>query len=203
VHTGDVVQLLTAGIGVAGTLAAALFTQKLGRTAERERYLREDKARWLAERLRVNSRYLSGALALERELWSACAFLDSDERAERLAGFTCLVMTPEEGLPGIIDQEAREILLDATRTASEKMDELENLSAEITLIGTPEEGTTARELWERLSVVCGLIEAFRPFDQAADAVEECRAARDEFAAAARESLQVDGSYRAPDPRPRR
>ncbi|MGW9133263.1 hypothetical protein [Streptomyces sp. NPDC055681] len=85
----------------------------------------------------------------------------------------------------------------------EKHETLEQLTAEITLIGTPEESDAAGELLESLGMVIGLVEGYVPFDRAADAVEVCRTYRDQFAAAARLGLQVDDHYVAHDRRPRR
>src|SRR4030095_12439018 len=124
-------QILTASVGVAGTLAAALLTQLLGRRAERERRIADDKSRWLKDRLNLNTRLLAGCLSLERDLWSACAQLDPEEREHRMAGHTTILLTPEEGIPGILDTEARSIIVEAIEDAFERLQELENAVAEI------------------------------------------------------------------------
>ena len=57
------VQLLVASVGVAGTLAGALLGQLLAGRAERQRRLAENQSRWLADSLRVNTRFLAGSLS--------------------------------------------------------------------------------------------------------------------------------------------
>jgi hypothetical protein len=195
-------QILTASVGVAGTLAAALLTQLLGRRAERERRIADDKSRWLKDRLNLNTRLLAGCLSLERDLWSACAQLDPEEREHRMAGHTTILLTPEEGIPGILDTEARSIIVEAIEDAFERLQELENAVAEIALIGTTSEAEAAREMHQALWQVVSLLEGFQRFDLAADAVEACRSARDGFMRAARQGLRVDGELIQPDVRPR-
>ncbi|MDX2403005.1 hypothetical protein NJO91_07695 [Streptomyces microflavus] len=201
-QAAHLVQVLTTGIGVGGTLAAALLTQTFNRRAERDRYAREDRSRWLAERQRIGAKFLAGALSLERDLWSSCSHLDRDNRVERLAGHTSLLLAPEDGIPGVLDSLTRRILVEDIEEALGKLNDLEELVAEITLIGTPEEAIAASEVHEVLGTVVGHLEGFAPFDDAADLVEECRTARDVFAEEARRSLRVDGSYIPPDARPR-
>jgi len=192
-------QLLTAGIGIGGTLAAALLTQSLARLGERERRAADDQTRWLGDRLRASTRMLAGALALERDLWSACSHLDPDTRAERMPGHTTILLTPESGLPGIFDQVTREILVEAVEDAFQRLDQLEEVVAEIGLVGSTEEGRTALKLHKRLWDVAGLLEGYADFDSAADAVFRCRSARDAFSEAARRSLRVAGPHIAADP----
>jgi hypothetical protein len=195
-------QLVTASVGVGGTLAAALLTQLLGRRAERERRTAEDRSRWLADRLRLNAHLLAGSLALERDLWSACAHLDREERGRRLPNHTSILLTPEGGVPGVLDGIDRSILVDAIEDSFERLYDLENLVAEISLVGTTSEANAARALHEALWNVTGLMEGYEQFDIVADAVEACRTARDDFTRVARQGLRVDGAPVAPDARPR-
>ncbi|WP_163013299.1 hypothetical protein [Streptomyces fungicidicus] len=197
-----VVQVVTAGLGVGGTLAAALLTQAANRRADRDRYSREDRHRWLVERQRVGTRFLAGALAVERNLWSLCSHLDREDRPERLPGHTTVLLTPEEGIPGVLDALTREILIEGIEEAFADLEGLEELVAEITLIGTPSEAAAASDLMGRLADTVGWLESFAPFDVAADSVEGCRTARDLFSVEARKSLQVDGGFTPPDRRPR-
>ncbi|MGP3687441.1 hypothetical protein ACTVZO_22525 [Streptomyces sp. IBSNAI002] len=201
-EASQVVQALTAGIGVAGTLAAALLTQAFNRRTERDRHKREDQARWLADRQRVGAKFLAGALSMERELWSTCAQLDREMRSERLPGHTSILLTPDDGIPGVLDATTRAIVVETIEEGFERLNELEELVAELTLIGSPEEAATAGELLERLGDCIGHLEVFAPFDDAADAVERCRSARDAFSIEARRSLQGDESFLPPDRRPR-
>jgi hypothetical protein len=200
--SGAALQLATAGLGVAGTLTAALCTQALARKAEQDRRRADDASRWLAERLKVNSRLLAEGLALEREIWDLCSFLDRDEREERLSGHTSLYMTPESGIPGIVDEEARTILVNGLHGIDERLGDLEKVVAEISLIGSPSESLAARSYLNALWDTYGWLESYSLFDVAADAVEKCRALRDQFTSAARESLRVEGKFVAYDERPR-
>ncbi|MCX5159996.1 hypothetical protein OOK39_12000 [Streptomyces sp. NBC_00264] len=201
-QAAHLVQVLTTAIGVGGTLAAALLTQKFNRRTERDRYVREDRSRWLAERQRLGAKFLAGALSLERDLWSSCSHLDSDNREERLPGHRTILLSPEGGIPGVLDSLTRHILIEDIEAAFEKLNNLEELIAEITLIGTPGEAMTASDVHDILGSVVGHLEAFSPFDVAADLIEESRTARDMFAEEARESLRVDGIYVPSDGRPR-
>lgn len=185
-----------------GTLAAAVVTQILARKAEKDRRASEDKARWLQERLRVSSQFLSEAISLERDIWSAASHLDRDDRDERMPGYTTILLTPEEGLPGIFDELTRTILVEAVEDAFSRLDSIELLVAQVALIGTPEEAKTARGLHEALWDATGLLEAYASFDDTADAVEAVREAKDQFAEAARSSLRVDGKAIPIDRRPR-
>lgn len=195
--------MLIAAVGVAGTLAAALVTQAFAQRADAARRLADDRARWLGDRLRVNARFLAGSLRLERDLWSAASQLDSDSREERMPGATTILLTPEEGIEGVFDETTRDILVEAVEDAFERLNELEEIAAEVALIGTPDEVAAASQLHESLWEVVGLLEGFAPFDDATDAVERCRAARDRFTDAARAGLRSGQRVTAVDQRPRR
>ena len=195
-------QVVIASVGVVGTLAAALLTQLLTGRAEQRRRVAEDHSRWLADRLRVNTRFLAGSLSLERDLWSAASHLDRDDRVVRMPGLTTIFAAPEEGLPGVFDEITLSILVEAVEEAFTRLDALEELAAEIALVGTEDEVHAARELQDALVEVVGLLEGYQPFDAAADAVERVRAARDAFTRSARAGLRTGGEVGALDARPR-
>jgi hypothetical protein len=174
----------------------------LSARADQTRREAEDQSRWLTDRLRVNARYLAQALSLERELWSTAAQLDREDRQPRLPGFTSILLTPDDGVPDVLDGVAREIIVDCVEEAFERLNMLEELAAEIALVGTPEEALAAREVEESLWEVVGMLEGFAAFDDAADAIQRCRSARDTFAAAARVGLRNPGHVSALDGRPR-
>jgi hypothetical protein len=198
----DGMELVLAVVGIAGTLSAALLTQILASRAEERRRLSEDQTRWLLERRRVSAELLAGALKLERQLWSACSHLDNDARAARLPGYTSILLTPTKGVPPVLDELAREILVDAIEDAFEAVDSLEVLVAEVALVGTAEEAVRARALLESLGDVVGLLETFASFHDGADAVERSRSARDAYLEAARAGLRVEGPATSPDSWPR-
>jgi hypothetical protein len=170
--------------------------------ADKDRQSPDDKARWLPERYRINSQLLREAICLERDLWNVASFLDADDRDKRMPGHTTILLTPQEGLPGIFDEDTRAILVEAVEDAFSRLDSMELLVAEVALIGTPEQTKTARALHEALWDVTGLLEAYASFHDAADAVEAVRRAKDQFAEAARSSLRVEGESIPIDRRPR-
>lgn len=200
--SGATLQLAIAGLGVAGTLAAALFTQVLARKAEQGRRRADDASRWLAERLKVNSRLLAESLALEREIWDLCSFLDRNKREERLPGYTSIYTIPKSGIPEVVDEETRTILVNGLHGIDDRLGNLEQVVAEISLIGSPLESEATRSYLSALWDAYACLETYSLFDVAADAVEKCRALRDQFTSAARESLRVDGQFMAHDERPR-
>src|SRR6266704_71775 len=185
-----------------GTLAAAVLTQMLARRAETDRRASEDRARWLQERLRVNSQFLSGAIALERDIWSAASHLDSDSRDDRMPGYKTILLTPEKGLPDIFDELTRTILVEAIEDAFSRLDSMELLVAEVALIGTLEESKAARALHEALWDAAGMLEMYASSGHVFEAILGARKARDQFAEAARSSLRVEGEAIPVDRRPR-
>ena len=197
------VQVFGVSVGVAGTLTAAVLTQVLASRAERRRRSADERSRWYSDRLRLNAQFLAASLKLERDLWSAAAQLDPDDRQVRIPGFTTILLAPEEGIPDVFDATTREILVEAVEDAFERLDALEETAAEIALVGTPAEISAARALHEALWDVAGALETYEPFDTAADAVERVRAARDAFAKAARTGLGTTGDLPSLDGRPRR
>ncbi|GAA1681106.1 hypothetical protein GCM10010977_32200 [Citricoccus zhacaiensis] len=196
-------QLLVASVGVAGTLAGALLSQLLAGRAEKQRRVAENQSRWLADSLRVNTRLLAGSLSLERDMWSAAAQLDRDNRPVRMPAHTTILLTPEQGIPGVFDRVTRAILVEAVEEAFERLDVLEEVAAEIALVGTVEEVSSAHALHEALWDVVGGLESYQAFDVVADAVERARAARDNFTRASRMALRSSGESIQVDSRPRR
>lgn len=195
-------ELALAIVGITGTLCAALLTQLLANRAEMGRRAREDQTRWLSDGRRLSAELLAGALRLERQLWSACSQLDRELRSERLPGHTSILLTPISGVPPVLDELSRDILVDAVEDAFKALDALELLVAEMSLISKTEQAARARDLLDSLIEVVGLLEGFAGFDEAADAVERSRAARDAYLRVARSALRVDGPAVAPDSRPR-
>ncbi len=197
------VQILAVSVGVAGTLTAALLTQVVASRAERRRRSEDERSRWYSDRLRLNAQFLAASLKLERDLWSAAAQLDPDERQVRIPGFTSILLAPEEGIPDTFDATTREILVEAVEDAFERLDALEETAAEIALVGTTAEVSSARALHEALWDVVGALECYESFHTAADAVERARAARDAFAKSARAGLGATDDLPPLDGRPRK
>ena len=197
------VQLLVASVGVFGALAGALLSQLLAGKAERQRRLAEDRSRWLTDSLRVNTRFLAGSLRLERDLWSAAAQLDHDDRPVRMPAHSTILLTPEQGIPGVFDAVTRSILVEAVEDAFERLDALEEMVAEIALVGTVEEVRSAQGLHEALWDAAGGLESYQAFDVVTDAVLRAKAARDAFTTASRVALRPSDKTRSNDRPPRR
>jgi hypothetical protein len=191
--------ITTGVVGLAG-IAATFFQNK---AAQKERRTSEDKARWLQERLHINSQFLSAAVSLERDIWDVAAQLDRDSRDERMPGYTTILLTPEEGLPGVFDEVTRAILVEAIEDAFSKLDSMNILEAQIALIGTSEEAETAKALNDALLDAVGRLEIYAPFDEAAEAVLAVKDMREQFAKAARSSLRVEGPSTPSNKRSRR
>ncbi len=185
--------VIVALLGIAGTLSAALFTQRAAASAEAQRREATERDRWLVERLRVARSVLAVAEAIERQLYSDCSFLTAKPgpRETWLDGHLNVLSTPEEGIEGVITAETREILVESMFEWTPKFDELSLLEAEVRLIGFPEEEALAEDLVDALLVARSNVEAFAPPDQAYAAIVEARELRLDYIKAARSSLRVD------------
>jgi len=187
------VPVVVALLGIAGTLLAALLTQRGSARAEADRRRAADRDRWLANRLELTRKVLATAEAVERQLHSDCAFLTAEPgpRSSWLGGHLNVLATPEEGVAGVLDAEARAILLESQDEWSPKIDELMGLSAEVQLICSTEEGELVDQLLDALLTAASNVEAFTPPDEAYAALSSAMAARKAYTASARRSLRVD------------
>jgi hypothetical protein len=184
----DTVQLITGTVGVAGTLAGALLSQLLARRNEKDRWVSENRSRWLEERLRLNSELLSNAIKIEREMFSAASFLTRDPDEEKALEFTSIYMIPEDRIDGVLDGETRSILVEALEDAWEASNSIETLIAQVELPGTPKESKAANELYEQLLNIMGMVESFADFDTAYDTILAGKEMRERFARASRLGL---------------
>ncbi len=193
--------VIVALLGIAGTLSAALLTQRAATRAEMSRRQLADRDRWLDERLRVARSVIATAETIERELYSNCAHLTSEGTRESwLPGYTTVLLIPADGISGTIDKITRDILVDSHEMLSPKFDELSLLEAEVQLIGSEEEAALADQLVEDLMVAASNVEAFAPADHGFAAVLAAQATRKEFMAASRASLRVDTAAEANEAR---
>ncbi|MEV8241395.1 hypothetical protein AB0O90_14220 [Microbacterium testaceum] len=196
-------EVLVALVGVGGTLGGVALGQGSAALMGWRQRRRETATRWVADQKEQAAAILSRALRLERQAWDVAAQLDQEERDERLPGHgASLLLLPAGGIPGVVDEIALLILREAVEDGFEQLDLLENEVETYALIAEPEAVTAVRQLVECLWNVYGAIESFSTFDQAADAVERARSARDAFANRVRSSLGVSGNVTT-DPRPRR
>jgi hypothetical protein len=154
--------VIVALLGIAGTLSAALLTQRAATRAEMSRRQSADRDRWLEERLRVAKSVIATAETIERELYSNCAHLTSEGPRENwLPGYATVLLIPEDGIPGVIDGITRDILVDSHEMLSPKFDELSLLAAELQLIGSKDEAALADRLVDEL-LAASNVEAFAP-----------------------------------------
>lgn len=119
-----------------------------------------------------------------------------------MPGFTTILLTPDDGISDVLDETTRSILVEEVEEAFTRLDVLEELAAEIALVGTGDEVVAARELHEALWEVVGCLESYQSRDVAADSVLRARTARDVFAHAARAGLHAGVDVGALDSRPR-
>ncbi|MFE4001482.1 hypothetical protein ACFX43_22135 [Nocardioides sp. YIM B13467] len=188
-------QLLVGGLGIAGTLTAAVVTQILARRAERERREDEDETRWLRDRLDITTALLSKAGHVHRELYSAAALLNSpdgtyDDRPTWLAGHNNLIEAPEEGLPGMLSSEDREILIEFQMEVTELLTAMEDDVSRIVLLGTEAEATAAKEMHEALWWAEADLEMYAPPNLAYGHLHDAKNAIDAFVTACRSGLRV-------------
>lgn len=191
--------VIVALLGIAGTLSAALLTQRASARAEMDRRRAADRDRWLDERLKVARSVIATAETIEWKLYSNCAHLTSEgSREDWLPGYTTVLLIPHEGIPGVIDDITREILVESHELLSPKFDELSLLAAEVQLIGSEEEADLVEQLVDALLTAASNVEAFAPADDGYAAVLSAQAKRKEFMAASRASLRVDTEDQASD-----
>jgi len=193
--------LLVPLVGVGGTLLGSGVGYFSSWLLEAKRHARERADRWDSGQKEAAGQILAAVLKLEREAWSAASFLDREIRETRLPGYTSLALVPVEGIPGVIDEDALSILSDVLADGFEGLEALEVSVETFAIVASSEVGTEARALVSSLWDVYGCLEMFTTFDDAADSVEQVRAARDRFANEVRKSLGVQGHV-VSDHRPR-
>ncbi|MEU4033505.1 hypothetical protein [Streptomyces collinus] len=193
------IQLLLAALGVGGTLSAAILTQALQKSAERERRAADDLRRWHADRFRAAKDLLYKIKETERILWGACAALPSeDEYAQiRAAGHTTLFAVREADVPRpsddltVFDAVHLAIVREALEQVHRLLEEGEHLTAEISILcegATPDAAST---MFEAAWNAAGALETTRGTrDQAFNAVLRMNAPIAAFQASVREELGV-------------
>jgi|GEM_PF-5363668 hypothetical protein len=197
----QVAQITVAALGIAGTLAASLWTQAFSRRAERGRRLAEDETRWLPNRLDIATNLLSKAGAVHRNLYSAASFIRApdgpiEDRPKWLAGHMNVLATPEEGLPGILSAEDRGILIEMQFEWTDLLEAMEDLVSRVVLLATDDEATAARAMHEALWEAEGYLEIYAPGNLVYPALRAAQEAIDAYAAMARVGLRVPGTRAA-------
>jgi len=170
------------------TLLGVLITQTFNSRGETRRRRHEASSRWHDENYRVCAAIVTKATAVERSLYSAASMLDDSEREPRMPGTKSILLSPKEGIEGVFDGITREILVEAVEDGFKVLDELDDLTGELAIIGTPEQAATARLLAEQLLDAVGCLETFAQSSLAYAEVLAIRDARESFAEAARDNL---------------
>ncbi|MGC0236845.1 hypothetical protein [Arthrobacter sp. SD76] len=181
-------QLLTAAAGFAATLGAVFITQRYNRLSESARRSYEAESRWHDENYRVSAAIVTKAAAIERKLYNAAALLDDEEREPRMPGIKSVLLAPEGGIEGVIDELKREILVEAVEEGFAAVEELENLMGELAIIGSHAQEAACRRLTDELIEAVGTLEMF---SRASDCYAQIAAlvdARFAFADASRDNL---------------
>ena len=186
-------ELLTAAITAVSVLAGVALQYWFSVLTSRHNQARENEQRWLADRLKANTRMVANSINLERTIWDVCSFLDDQPREERMPGFTSILLTPEGGIPGLFDELSREILVEGCEDAFKRLNKMELVVAEVELIGSPGEGVAALRLYDALWDAAGLIESYAQFSEAAGQVALCKKYREHLVDASRTSLGISGS----------
>lgn len=194
-------QIVVGALGIGGTLAASLLTQLFARRTERERRLAEDQTRWLPNRLTIATELLNHAGHVYRTLYSAAAFLNAPEgtiqdRPKWLAGYMNVLSTPEEGLTGILSAEDREMLVDFQMKVTEALEEMENVVSQVVLLGSDEEGDSARVLYDLLWDAEGWLEMYAPGNLMFPTLADAKEAIETYTAVARAGLRVPTATQA-------
>ena len=138
-------------------------------------------------------RMVTNSINLERGIWDACSFLDDESREERLPSTASILLTPEEGIPGLFDATARTIIVEACEESFKRLNKLELIVVEIELIGSPEESLASLKLYDALCDAVGLLETYSQFSETADQVDMCKKYRELLVDASRTSLKITGS----------
>jgi len=153
---------MSSGIAVFGTLAGVVLTLRSNRRVERERRTEEKASRWLDKRLDICRQLLLLAVRVERKEHDLLAFLpDSAEPSTRMREtHSTILITPDDGLPGIVEPLDRGILVEGIRECMEMLNDADELQAELLLHFEGEVVTTAVDLVEALWDVVGHLEVF-------------------------------------------
>lgn len=181
-------QILVAGAGFAATLLGVVITQSFNSRGETRRRKHEAKSRWHEENYRVCAAIVTKATAVERILYSAAAVLDDSKREPRMPGTKSILLSPKQGIEGVFDRITREIIVEAVEDGFKVLDEMDDLTGELAIIGTPEQAATARLLTDQILDAVGSLEMFAHPSDAYAEILAIRGAKESFAEAARDNL---------------
>lgn len=184
--------VLTTIAGVSGllaTLGGVALTAQLTQRSENKRRLYENATRWHYKRRQsLSIDVVHVARKVEERILEAASFTDDAERTERLPGYKSVLLLPIGGLPGIIEEDAVEVISDAVRETLDSLDAMGRLIAEMQFVGQPEEITPADTLYGVALDAVGCLETFMETADVLGAVYALPDARRFFVTSSRVSL---------------
>ncbi|GAA4908118.1 hypothetical protein [Streptomonospora salina] len=148
--SSELVQVLTAFIGVAGTLAAAIVTQAIARRNERDRRTADDQRRWndLSFELAHSLLQETDALADRAHTGKAGYWIRSRKRRAALARAGHLHMgdLPDEGVDGLITAGEVAWFRSYETTLSDYAHKFQEINSKLSLIADVEVSEAAARM---------------------------------------------------------
>lgn len=181
-------QIAIAVAGFIATLLGVCITQLFNSRNEKRRREHEMATRWHDENYRVSSEIATKALATYRNLYDAAVFLDDDEREPRIPGYKSILLSPSEGIPGVIDATDREILVEGIEQGIKHLEELDSLAGELAIIGNPNQVAVAKKLRDQVLDAVGTLDSFERSSLAYSEVIAISTLQEQFSDAARDAL---------------
>lgn len=181
-------QMAIALAGFIATLLGVCITQIFNSRNENRRRAHESATRWHDENYRVSSEMATKAMAAYRNLYHTATFLDDNERDPRIPGYLSIQPTPSEGVPGIIDEIGREILVEGIEKAYEHLEELDALAGELAIIGSPSQISVSEKLRDQLLDAIGAVERFEKSSHAYEEIIAVSTLQEQFSDSSRHAL---------------
>lgn len=107
-----------------------------------------------------------------------------------------VLSTPEDGLPGILSAEDREMLVDFQMNVTEALEAMEDVVSQVVLLGGEREGESARVLHDLLWDAEGWLEMYAPGNLMFPALADAKGLIEAYTALARAGLRVPTTARA-------
>ena len=108
-----------------------------------------------------------------------------------MPGEKSVLFSPKEGIEGLFDSVAREILVEAIEEGFNVLDEIDDLRGELAIVGSPNQTAAADELGGRILDATGSLEMFARYSDTSEEIYAIRYARESFAEA--EFFKLNGT----------
>jgi hypothetical protein len=181
---------LVAIAGLAATLLGVILTSVFSQKAEKNRRKHQNATRWHEKRLDLSTDLINISRKIEENVLDTACFTDNDARTERLPGHKSVLLTPEEGIPDILDEIAREIMVEALQECFNDLAELGRLISELQLIGDEEEYAAGNALYDAALDAIGVLECFSESDVVYGTAYDLRRLRSVFVKTSRAALGI-------------